>query len=55
MNNAFIHYLLIFVMLVNENTVVHCLLMSVHSASTNVNKHTCDFNNALLNAEININ
>ncbi len=40
-------------MLVNENTVVHCLFMLVHSALTNVNT-TCDFNNALVNAEINI-
>ncbi len=26
-------------MLVNENTVVHCLFMLVQSALTNVNKH----------------
>ncbi len=37
-------------MLVNENTVVHCLFMLVHSALTNVNKHNdYDFNNALVN------
>ncbi len=40
-----LHYLLIFV---NENTVVHCLFMLVHNT-------TCDFNNELVNAEININ
>ncbi len=37
MNNAFIT-LLIFVN-VNENTVIHCLFMLVHSELTNVNKH----------------
>ncbi len=43
-------------MLVNENAVVHCLFMLVHSALTNVNKHNdYDFNNALVNAEISIN
>ncbi len=42
-------------MLVNENTVLHCLFMLVHSTLTNVHKHNCDFNNALVNAEININ
>ncbi len=42
-------------MLVNENTVVHCLVMLVHSALTNVNKHNFWFNNALVNAEINMN
>ncbi len=40
-------------MLVNKNMVVHCLLMLVHSALTNVNKH--NFFNVLVNAEININ
>ncbi len=30
-------------MLVNENTVVHCLFMLVHSALTNVNKHNLWF------------
>ncbi len=49
-----LHYLLIFLMLVNEHTV-HSLFMLVHSALTNVNNTTCDFNNALVNAEININ
>jgi len=33
MNNAFI------TLFINENTVVHCLFMLVHSALTNVNKH----------------
>ncbi len=42
-------------MLVNENTVVHCLFMLVHSALTNVNKHNLWFNYALVNAEINMN
>ncbi len=37
-------------MLVNKNTV-HCLFMLVHRALTNVNM----FNNALVNAEINMN
>ncbi len=35
--------------------VVHCLFMLVHSAFTNVKKTICDFYNALVNAEININ
>ncbi len=35
-----LHYLL---MLVNENTVVHCLFMLVHGALTNVNKHNLLF------------
>ncbi len=48
-----LHYLLIFVN-VNENTVVHCLFMLVHSAIMLTNT-TWDFNNALVNAEININ
>ncbi len=56
MNNAFItfnYYSLL--MLVNKNTVVHCLFMLVHSTLTKVKKNTtCDFNNALVNAEINI-
>ncbi len=43
-----LHYLYFF-MLVHENTVVQCLFMLVHSALTN------DFNNALVNAEINFN
>ncbi len=42
-------------MYVNENTVVHCLFVLVHSALTNVNKYYSDFNSALVNAEININ
>ncbi len=29
--------------------------MLVHSALTNVNKHNNDFNNALVNAEMNMN
>ncbi len=41
-------------MLVNKNAVVHCLFMLVHSAFTNVKNTTWDFNNALVNAEINI-
>ncbi len=47
-------HLLIFVN-VNENTVVCCLFMLVHSALNDVKKTTCDFNNALVSAEININ
>ncbi len=39
-------------MLVNENTVDHCLVMLVHSALTNVKQ--LYFINALVNAEINI-
>ncbi len=35
-----LHYLLIFA---NENTVVRCLFMLVHSALTNVNKHNLWF------------
>jgi len=42
-------------MLVNTNTVVHCLFMLVHSALTNVNNTTFDFNNILESVEININ
>ncbi len=42
-------------MLVNENTVVRCLFMLVHSALTMLTNTNCDFNNALVNAEININ
>ncbi len=43
-------------MLVNKNAIVYCLFMLVHSALTNVNEHNfCDFNNALVNAEINMN
>ncbi len=47
MNNAFItfKYYSLF-MLFNKNTVDHCLFML---------NTTCDFNNALVNAEININ
>ncbi len=41
-------------MLVNKNTVIHCLFMLVHSTLMLTNT-TCDFNNALVNAEININ
>ncbi len=41
-------------MLVNKNTVVHCLFMIVQSAFTNVKKHLVTFINALVNAEINI-
>ncbi len=51
MNNAFItfkNYSLL--MLVNTNTVVHCLFMLVCNAFTNVKNTTCDFNNALINA-----
>ncbi len=46
MNNAFItfKYYSLF-MLFNKNTVDHCLFML---------NTTCDFNNALVNAEINI-
>ncbi len=33
-----LHYLLIFVNVITENTVVHFLFMLVHSALTNVNK-----------------
>ncbi len=40
-------------MLVNENTVDHCLFMLVHSALTNV-KQLYYFINALVNTEINI-
>ncbi len=40
-------------MLVNENSVDHCLFMLVHSALTNV-KQLYYFINALVNAEINI-
>ncbi len=40
-------------MLVNENTVIHCLLMLVHSALMLTNT-TFDFNNVLVNVEINI-
>ncbi len=55
MNNALIafkYYSLL--MLVKKNTVVHCLFMLVHSPFTNVKNTTCDFNNALVDAEINI-
>ncbi len=41
-------------MLVDKNTFVYCLFMLVHSAFTNVKNKTCDLNNALVNAEINI-
>ncbi len=41
-------------MLVNKNTVIHCLFMLVHSTLMLTNT-TCDFNNALVNAEIDIN
>ncbi len=40
-------------MLVNENTVDHCLVMFVHSVLTKV-KQLYYFINALVNAEINI-
>ncbi len=49
-----LHLCINLLMLVNKNTVDHCLLMLVHSAFTNVKKHNCDFINALLNVEINI-
>ncbi len=40
-------------LIIYKNTVVHCLFMLVHSALLML-KQTCDFNNALVNAEINI-
>ncbi len=40
-------------MLVNKNTVVHCLFMLVYDALTNVNKQNLWFYNAKVNAEIN--
>jgi len=44
-------------MLVNKNPAVHCLFMLVHSALTYsmLTNATFDFNNVLVNAEININ
>ncbi len=55
MNNAFITFMYeSLLMLVNKNTIVHCLLMLVHSAFTNVKKQLVIFINALVNAEINI-
>ncbi len=40
MNNAFIAFnYQSLLMLVNKNTVVHCLFMLVHSTFTNVKKH----------------
>ncbi len=56
MNNAFITFMYKYLlMLVNKNTVVHCLFTLVYGAFTNVKKTYCDFINALVNAEININ
>jgi len=39
-------------MLVNKNPAVHCLFMIVQLMLTNV---TFDFNNVLINVEVNIN
>ncbi len=42
-------------MLVNKNTVVHCLFMLAHGAFTNVKKtHLVIFIKVLVNTEINI-
>ncbi len=49
MNEQYIYYSIYspLLMLVNENTVIHCVF--IHSALTSI---TFDFNNALVNAEI---
>ncbi len=40
MNNAFI--------VVNKNTIIHCLFMLDHSALTNVNEKECGFKNLFI-------
>ncbi len=51
MNEQYIYYSIYssLLMLVNENTVIHCVF--IHSALTSI---TFDLNNALVNAEINM-